>query len=222
MIPFWLQPQPGQLRLLLLGAHCDDIEIGCGGTLLRLIAARPAVAVHWVVLSSTALRAAEAHRSAAAFLAGAAASEVAVESFREGYFPWVGGEIKEYFEHLKTAFEPDVIFTHMRDDRHQDHRAISDLTWNTFRGHLILEYEVPKYDGDLGAPNLFVPLNEAIARRKVDLLGEHFPSQRTRHWFDDATFLGLMRVRGMESGGAERFAEAFYCRKLILRPEARP
>ena len=220
MIPFWLQRQPGPLRILLLGAHCDDIEIGVGGTLLRLIAEQPALAVRWVVLSSSAIRAAEAARSAAAFLAGAPAADVAIESFRESFFPWVGGEIKEYFERLKTTFEPDVVFTHTRDDRHQDHRVVADLTWNTFREHLILEYEIPKYDGDLGAPNLFVPLAEGLARRKVELLLENFPSQQRRHWFDEATFLGLMRIRGMESGGGERFAEAFHCRKLILQPAA--
>ena len=220
MIPFWLQRPPAQLRVLLLGAHSDDIEIGAGGTLLRLIAELPAVAVRWVVLSSTEARATEARRSAAAFLTGAHAVEVAVERFRENFFPWIGAEIKEYFERLKAAFEPDVVLTHAREDRHQDHRVVSDLTWNAFRDHLILEYEIPKYDGDLGAPNLFVPLSETLARRKVELLLQHFASQRERHWFDEATFLGLMRVRGVETGGVERFAEAFHCRKLILQPTA--
>jgi LmbE family N-acetylglucosaminyl deacetylase len=206
----------GPLRVLCLGAHSDDVEIGCGGTVLRLLAQWPQASFHWVVLSANPERAREAERSAAAFLEGAGEHRVTIKTFRESYFPWVGAEIKDLFEELHAAGEPDLIFTHCRDDRHQDHRLVSDLTWNTFRRHLILEYEVPKYDADLGAPNLFVALEEATARRKVEALMRHFPSQRARHWFDERTFWALLRLRGLESGAEQSFAEAFYCRKLLV------
>jgi LmbE family N-acetylglucosaminyl deacetylase len=215
----FVPPQGRPLRLLCLGAHCDDIEIGCGGTLLRMIEAFPDIACHWVVLSSNSQRRQEALSSAAAFLDAIPEShrKIAVESFRESYFPWVGAEIKDYFlEHLAVRARPDLIFTHCRDDRHQDHRVVSDLTWNTFRDHMILEYEVPKYDGDLATPNLYVTLGEATADRKIELLLEHFPSQGTKRWFDADTFRGLMRLRGVESNAPERFAEGFYSRKAVL------
>jgi LmbE family N-acetylglucosaminyl deacetylase len=220
MMPFRAAAPPGRpLRLLCLGAHCDDIEIGCGGAVLRLIESLPEVACDWVVFSSNSQRRDEALRSAAAFLDGIPASGrmVAVESFRESYFPWVGAEIKDYFqERLANRPCPDLIFTHCRDDRHQDHRVLSDLTWNTFRDHMILEYEIPKYDGDLATPNLYVALGATTVERKVELLLEHFPSQRSRPWFDADTFKGLMRLRGVEANAPERFAEAFYCRKALL------
>jgi LmbE family N-acetylglucosaminyl deacetylase len=215
----WAPPQGRPLRLLCLGAHCDDIEIGCGGAVLRLIEIFPEVACHWVVFSSNSERRQEALGSAAAFLQGVpeARRTIAVESFRESYFPWVGADIKDYFqERLAVQTRPDLIFTHFRDDRHQDHRVVSDLTWNAFRDHMILEYEIPKYDGDLAAPNLYVALGETIAERKIRLLLEHFASQRSRRWFDADTFKGLMRLRGVESNAPERFAEAFYCRKAVL------
>jgi LmbE family N-acetylglucosaminyl deacetylase len=215
----WAQPQGRPLRLLCLGAHCDDIEIGCGGAVLRLIETFAEVACDWVVLSSNRERREEAMRSAAAFLDGVPESRrtIAVESFRESYFPWAGAEIKDYFQdRLAGLPRPDLIFTHFRDDRHQDHRIVSDLTWNAFRDHMILEYEIPKWDGDLATPNLYVALGEAIVERKVQLLLEHFPSQRSRRWFDADTFKGLMRLRGVESNAPERFAEAFHCRKAVL------
>jgi LmbE family N-acetylglucosaminyl deacetylase len=218
--PFCLAPQRGRpFRVLCLGAHCDDIEIGCGGAVLRLVETFPEVACDWIVFSSNGERRQEASRSAAAFLEGIPESDrmIAVESFRESYFPWVGAEIKDYFqERLAARPGPDLIFTHCRDDRHQDHRIISDLTWNAFRDHMILEYEIPKYDGDLTTPNLYVALGETTAERKVGLLLEHFPSQRSRRWFDADTFKGLMRLRGVESNAPERFAEAFHCRKAVL------
>jgi len=212
-------PHGGPLRVLCLGAHCDDIEIGCGGAVLRLVETFPEVACDWIVFSSNSERRQEASRSAAAFLEGIQESgrTIAVESFRESYFPWVGAEIKDYFqERLAARPCPDLIFTHCRDDRHQDHRTISDLTWNAFRDHMILEYEIPKYDGDLTTPNLYVALGETTVERKVRLLLEHFPSQRSRRWFDADTFKGLMRLRGVESNAPERFAEAFHCRKAVL------
>ena len=218
--PVSLAPPRGRpLRVLCLGAHCDDIEIGCGGAVLRLVETFPEVACDWIVFSSNSERRQEASRSAAAFLEGIPESGrmIAVESFRESYFPWVGAEIKDYFqERLAARPRPDLIFTHCRDDRHQDHRVVSDLTWNAFRDHMILEYEIPKYDGDLTTPNLYVALGETTVERKVRLLLEHFPSQRSRRWFDADTFKGLMRLRGVESNAPERFAEAFHCRKAVL------
>lgn len=202
--------------VLCLGAHCDDIEIGCGGAILRLVQDHPLVRVYWVVLSSDPLRAAEARRSADVFLLHAAGKDVLIKEFRNGYFPSVGAEIKDCFEELKDTIRPDVIFTHCRNDLHQDHRIVSELTWNTFRDHLILEYEIPKYDGDLGTPNLYVPLPEDFWRKKIATLLECFPSQRDKHWFTPETFAALMRLRGIESNSRSGYAEAFYCRKAVL------
>lgn len=210
-------PPRRQITVLCLGAHADDIEIGCGGTVLAMLAARRHVDCHWVVWSGAGTpREAETRRSADRFLAKAGRTRVVVHPFRDGFFPYLGAGIKEAFEALAQAVAPDVIFTHTRDDRHQDHRVISDLTWNTFRSHLILEYEVPKYDGDLGLPNCFVPLTPAIARAKTRHLLAAFKSQRRKRWFTADTFRGLMRVRGVESGAPEGLAEAFYARKALL------
>jgi LmbE family N-acetylglucosaminyl deacetylase len=206
----------GRLQVLCLGAHADDIEIGCGGTMLSLLAARRAVDCHWVVFSGGGGgREREARKSAGLFLVRARRREIVVHAFRDGFFPYVGGQIKEAFEALKRAVSPDLVFTHTRDDRHQDHRVISDLTWNTFRSHLILEYEVPKYDGDLGTPNLFVPLSAAVARTKIRHLRTAFASQRSKRWFSADTFQALLRLRGVESGAPKGLAEAFYGRKLV-------
>ena len=212
------RPRPrGPLSILCLGAHADDIEIGCGGTILTLLAARRNVDCHWVVFSGGGgTREREARRGAGLFLARARRRQIAVHSFRDGFFPYVGGEIKEAFEALAAAVSPDVVFTHTRDDRHQDHRVVSDLTWNTFRDHLILEYEVPKYDGDLGVPNLFVPLGAATARAKVRHLQAAFGSQRKKRWFTPDTFHALLRLRGVESGAPVGLAEAFYARKAVV------
>lgn len=208
---------PKDLKTVLcLGAHCDDIEIGCGGTILRLIQDYPHVRVYWVVFSSDPERAAEARRSADAFLQHAAGKDIRIREFRNGYFPTVAADIKDYFEELKAAIRPDVIFTHYRHDLHQDHRLVSELTWNTFRNHLILEYEIPKYDGDLGTPNLYVPLSEAVWRRKIATLMECFASQREKQWFTSETFAALMRLRGIESNSPSGYAEAFHGRKLVL------
>ncbi len=203
------------LRVLAIGSHADDIEIGCGGTLLDLAETNPKLEVHWVVLSADEERAKEARSSAEAFLERAAETEIVVESFRDAFFPY-GGEVKEFFEELKTRITPDVILTHHGSDLHQDHRLVAELTWNTFRDHLILEYEVPKYDGDLGSPNVFVHLDEETCRRKVELILRSFPSQRQRPWFTEDLFLALMRLRGMESNSPSGFAEAFYGRKLVV------
>jgi LmbE family N-acetylglucosaminyl deacetylase len=208
-------PQQPLRRLLAIGAHSDDIEIGCGGTILRLVAERPGLEVRWVVLSAHGVRVEEARRSAEAFLAGTAHSRVILETFRDGFFPYQGGEVKEFFETLKD-FGPDVVLTHHLGDRHQDHRLVSELTWNTFRDHLVLEYEIPKYDGDLGQPAFYVRLDEVTSRRKVAHLLEHFPSQHGKRWFTEDLFLSLMRLRGMESNAPSRYAEAFFSRKVVV------
>jgi LmbE family N-acetylglucosaminyl deacetylase len=211
-----IPPEAAPLTFLCLGAHCDDIEIGCGGSVMRLAAEHPESIFHWVVFSSNAERENEARESAAAFLEKAGERHVEVNEFRESFFPYVGAEIKDRFEKLKSRVDPDLVLTHTREDLHQDHRLISELTWNTFRNHLILEYEIPKYDGDLGAPNSFVPLPRELARRKVDLLLEHFKSQANRDWFSADTFWAMLRIRGIECNASEGFAEAFYARKLTL------
>jgi LmbE family N-acetylglucosaminyl deacetylase len=208
--------QPGdRLSILCLGAHSDDIEIGLGATLIGLIARGAGVDVHWCVLSGSGEREHEARASATDFLSGAGA-RIEVLSFRDGYFPEQGEAIKSWFETLKKHGSPDLIFTHNRHDAHQDHREINRLTWNTFRDHRILEYEIPKWDGDMGQPNLYVPIAAAVLRRKIDLLEKHFGSQRSKHWFDAETFSGLARLRGMECRAPERYAEAFFARKLML------
>jgi LmbE family N-acetylglucosaminyl deacetylase len=210
------KPGASGVRLLCLGAHSDDIEIGCGGTVLSLLENYKDVEVRWIVFSANDERSREARNSAATFLSNAKHQEVAVKGYRDGFFPFVGAAIKEEFEAVKLEFEPDLVFTHFRDDRHQDHRLISDLTWNTFRDHLVLEYEIPKYDGDLGQPNVFVPLTESICEQKIRILLETFKSQRRKSWFDEQTFQALLRLRGMEANSRTRYAEAFYCRKAVL------
>jgi LmbE family N-acetylglucosaminyl deacetylase len=203
-------------RVLCLGAHSDDIEIGAGGTLLKLTEQAPDLEICWVVFSAPGLRTDEARSSADEFLSGVTRKQVKIGSFRESYFPSEWPSIKEWFEEIKATFIPDVVFTHYRDDRHQDHRVLSDLAWNTFRDHLILEYEILKYDGDLGQPNLFVPLPEQLCDRKIDLLMKHFKTQSAKHWFTSDTFEAMHRVRGIECASPTGRAEAFYCRKIVL------
>ena len=209
--------EPGQrLSVLCLGAHSDDIEIGAGATILEWQTAGVRLDVLWCVLAATGPREAEARGSAADFLAGAERARVEVHHFRDGFFPAQLNDIKTWFEQLKERIQPDVILTHRGDDAHQDHREVSRLTWNTFRDHLILEYEVPKWDGDLGKPNLYVPVRAATMARKVELLNRHFATQRSKHWFDEETFRGLARLRAMECRAAERYAEAFFARKMAI------
>jgi LmbE family N-acetylglucosaminyl deacetylase len=203
-------------RILCIGAHSDDIEIGCGGTILRLLSENDTAEVHWLVLGSSGQRDGEALASAESFLADAKQKNIRVENFKDGFFPYVGGELKDFFEGLKRTVSPDVIFTHYRHDLHQDHRLTSELTWNTFRDHLILEYEIVKYDGDIGTPNLFVHLDEMICQKKVKLLMDCFQTQRDKDWITPDAFLSLLRIRGIESKARGRYAEAFYCRKLVL------
>jgi LmbE family N-acetylglucosaminyl deacetylase len=203
-------------QILCIGAHSDDIEIGCGGTLLKLIELYPDLAIYWVVLGASGKREQEAITSANSFLKSIDRKNVIVKGFRDGFFPYLGMEIKEYFELLKREVSPDLILTHYRHDRHQDHRLVSDLTWNTFRDHLIWEYEIPKYDGDLGSPNMFIHLTEAICRQKIDHLFEHFGTQADKVWFTEDTFSSILRMRGIESNAPDRYAEAFYCRKAVI------
>ena len=206
----------GRLKVLCLGAHSDDIEIGCGGTILRMLLEYPKMDFFWVVFSANSQRAEEARRSAARFLKRSERQRIVTKNFRDGFFPYIGGEIKDCFEEIKGMFVPDLVFTHHFMDRHQDHRLICDLTWNTFRNHLILEYEIPKYEGDLGHPNFFVPLSESLCRRKLKLLQDSFPSQHDNHWFTEETFLSILRVRGIESNAPGKYAEAFHCRKMVI------
>jgi LmbE family N-acetylglucosaminyl deacetylase len=203
--------------VLAIGSHADDIEIGCGGTLLKLASLYSGLVVHWVVLGcADEERALEAERSARSLLDGTAELSIRLGRFPDAFLPYSGGDVKRFFEELKGKLSPQLIFTHYREDLHQDHRLACELTWNTFRDHLILEYEVPKYDGDLGAPNVFVHLDTDVSERKIAHLLEHFPSQAGKRWFTDDLFRALHRLRGMESNSATGLAEAFYCRKLVL------
>ena len=203
-------------RILVIGAHSDDAEIGCAGTVLDLISQNPSVAVTWVVLAATGERETEARQSAERLLSGAGDVTIMMGGFRDGFLPALGLEVKEFFERIKPAVDPDLILTHQRNDLHQDHRTACELTWNTFRDHLILEYEIPKWDGDLGAANVFVPLSEDTVAAKVDHLMAHFASQRSKRWFTPDVFRGLMRLRGMECVSQSGFAEGFYGRKLSI------
>ena len=202
--------------VLFLGAHCDDIEIGCGGAVLELAKRYPDIAVHWVVFSSNPVREKEAKACAEAFLSGFKNNNIIIKNFRNGFFPYDGAEIKEYFEEIKQEVSPDIVFTHYRNDLHQDHHTISQLTWNTFRDHLIFEYEIVKYDGDLGLPNFFVRLNTETVEKKIQYLMEFFKTQHDKQWFTEDTFKALMRLRGIEANSDTSFAEAYYCRKLVI------
>ena len=209
--------RPGDhLSVLCLGAHSDDIEIGAGATLLSMMERGIRLQVHWCVLSGAGDREDEARASAADFLAKATSTQVEVMPFRDGFFPEQGDAIKSWFEELKGRTNPDLILTHRRNDAHQDHQQVSRLTWNTFRNHCILEYEIPKWDGDIGQPNIYIPVSSSSLQRKIDLLISHFGSQRSKQWFDAETFLGLARLRGMECRASERYAEAFFAHKLTL------
>jgi LmbE family N-acetylglucosaminyl deacetylase len=217
MLSVSLGDPPGRpLSVLCLGAHSDDIEIGCGGTVLRLLAEHPGSGVHWMVFSADDAREQEARESAAALLSDADGVEVVVHRFRESYFPAMADRIKDEFERLKSVVRPDLVLTHRRDDVHQDHRTIGELTWNAFRDHLIAEYEIPKYEGDLGHPNLYVPLAESTATRKVEHLMTVFGSQRNKRWFRPETFRGLMALRAVECNAPDGWAEAFHVRKIVV------
>ena len=207
------------LQILCLGAHPDDIEIGCGGTILRLAQEYPNSVFHWVVFSAIGVREAEARHAAAKFVPIGRLKGPVLKTFSDAFMPFMGAEVKSVFEELKKTVSPDLVFTHNRKDAHQDHRLLAELTWNTFRDHFILEYEIPKYDGDFGQPSVFVPLDAVTSQRKVQCILETFQSQRHKRWFQSETFFSLMRLRGMECNSPSGFAEAFYCRKLTLGSE---
>lgn len=206
----------GVKRVLCIGAHSDDIEIGCGATVLHLLKQSPNLEFYWLVFCSNPARAKEAQKSASWFLRQAHRKNIVIRSFRDGFLPYIGGEPKDCFEELKRTFQPDLIFTHFRHDLHQDHRLLCELTWNTFRNHLVLEYEIPKYDADLRSPNYFVPVSEGLATTKAKALMRFFGTQRSKHWFSEDLFLGLMRLRGVEAASPTGFAEGFHCRKFVL------
>ena len=217
MIPMLLgRDASAPLRVTCLGAHCDDIEIGCGGTLLSLRAQFPQLEMRWLILSSNELRAAEARASAERFGVADPAKHVQVESFRDGYLPYEGAAVKQAIHAHRETFEPDLVLTHYRDDRHQDHRMVSDVTWNAYRDHLVLEYEIPKWDGDLGIPNIFMPLRHEEVEAKLSILHDCYASQHEKDWFQPQAFRGLRSVRGVESHAPSGYAEAFHARKLVL------
>lgn len=217
MIPLLLARDPSEpVKVTCLGAHCDDIEIGCGGTLLALREQFPHLEMRWLILSSDEVRAGEARASAARFGVEDVSKQVQVETFRDGYLPYEGAAVKQAIHDHRGTFEPDVVFTHYRDDRHQDHRMVSDVTWNAYRDHLVLEYEIPKWDGDVGVPNVFMPLSENQVETKLDILYDTYVSQHEKDWFQPNAFRGLMAVRGVEARAPSGYAEAFHARKLVL------
>jgi LmbE family N-acetylglucosaminyl deacetylase len=211
-----LPPERTGYEFLCLGAHSDDIEIGCGGTLIRMLRELPVERVTWVVLSGNPVRASETRRAARRILGNRAEVRIVQRDFRESYFPYTAVEIKECFDDLRREVNPDLVFTHYRNDRHQDHQLVSELTYNSFRDHLVLEYEIMKLDGDIGNPNFYVPVDTATVRRKLRVLLECFGSQRDKRWFSEDVFRGLLRLRGVEAGAASGYAEAFYARKMVM------
>jgi LmbE family N-acetylglucosaminyl deacetylase len=208
-------PSDRPLRILALGAHADDIEIGAGGLLLDLLAADRVEAIDWVVLSAEGPRADEARRSAEGLVAGRATLRTEVEAFRERFFPHLP-EIKDFVDGLGKRVRPDLVLAPRLEDRHQDHRTVAELTWQAFRDHLVLEYEIVKYEGDLGAPNLYAPLADTVVTAKIEHLMTAFPSQFHHPWYDESGFRALMRIRGIESNAPSGYAEAFTGRKVVL------
>lgn len=207
---------PENAELLCIGAHCDDIEIGCSGSILRLMELYPDIHITWLILTGNADRQAEAKESARRLIGEEKNFELILHDFRDGYLPYNGSLVKDAFEAVKGRLEPHLIMCHWSKDRHQDHRFVSELTWSTFRNSLILEYEIPKYDGDMGRPNVFVPLSDEILEEKISNLMESYRSQVNKSWFDEETFRSLLRLRGIESGASSRYAEGFHCRKINL------
>jgi LmbE family N-acetylglucosaminyl deacetylase len=217
MLKITLEKRNGRCpRVLCLGAHCDDIEIGCGGTIMNLVEEYEDIEFYWVVFCSTQEREKESYKSFEIFLNKVLKKNINIMNFKDGFLPYQADRVKDVFENLKKVFVPDIVLTHYRDDRHQDHRVISDLTWNTYRDHLIFEYEIPKYDGDFGTPNFFVELNESTCQKKIDNILHAYKSQKEKHWFTADIFLATARLRGMEACAKSKFAEAFYCRKIVL------
>lgn len=210
-------PSRRQLRVLCIGAHSDDIEIGCGGTLLEWMDMRCTLHVTWVVLSAVGARAVEARRSATNLLARAKRVNIVIHGLDDGRFPAYYSEVKNALESVRSHWpDPDVILTHRLEDRHQDHRTVAEVAWQTWRDHLVFEFEIPKYEGDLGQPNVYVPISARNGRRKVEHLMRHFGTQRSKSWFSPETFEGLMHLRAIECRSTSGFAEAFHLRKATL------
>ena len=203
------------LEILCIGAHCDDIEIGCGGTVIVLQQRYPRCKLHLLVLTSTASRRQEAEAAAKALIKVSARGEMRICEFQDGLLPAHLSEVKAEFERMKKAIAPGLVLTHHGLDRHQDHRLVSDITWQTFRDHMIWEYEIPKFDGDLVTPNMYVPLSSALAQRKINLIMRAFSSQHAKPWFKAENLEAMMRLRGLESRAASGYAEGFHCRKLV-------
>lgn len=208
------------LRVLCIGAHCDDIEIGCGATLATLARGEAEAVVDWVILSGTEQRQGESRAAMRALLGDAARGQLLFGDFEDGRFPAEYGRLKDFFEELKSLEVPDLILTHERDDRHQDHRICNEMVWSTFRDQVVLEFEIPKWDGGLGNPSVYVPVTREAAGLKVDALLSCHGSQRHRDWFTRSTFESLMRLRGIECRATAGLAEAFHARKLVLAPLA--
>jgi len=209
-------PRNRRLEILCIGAHCDDIEIGCGGSLLALQKQYPQCRIHWLVLTSIPSRRQEAMTAMKKLVRVAARGNVRICELQDGFLPACFADAKTQFEAMKRLVDPDLIFTHHEFDRHQDHNLASEMTWQTFRDHMIWEYEIPKYDGDLVTPNLYVPLNASLAVRKVNVIVRTFRSQGMKSWFSAENLLAAMRIRGLESRASSGFAEAFHCRKLVM------
>jgi LmbE family N-acetylglucosaminyl deacetylase len=205
-------------HVLCVGAHCDDIEIGCGGTLLSLGKSHTDLKITCAIFSGNDDRQREARKSLESLFSAAADLQIVFHDFADGRLPFVGEAVKNAMEDIRGNIDPDLIFTHWEGDRHQDHRFLSEVTWNTFRDHLIMEFEIPKYDGDFGSPGVFCPLDKDTAERKVDHLMRAYRSQASKDWFTPDLFMSVLRIRGMEARADSGFAEGFYCRKLPLLP----
>jgi len=216
VLPLQLETPAGRpLSILAIGAHPDDIEIGAGGTLLSLAAACPGLQARYLVLTGTAERHEEARSAASAFLP-ATDVHIDLHELPEGRFPAVWARVKDALEDVARSCSPDLILAPSRADAHQDHRTIGEIVPTVFRDQLYLGYEIPKWDGDLSQPSMYLPLSADVARRKVELLHKCFPSQRVRDWWDDEVFLGMARLRGMECRAP--YAEAFTCTKSAILP----
>lgn len=208
-------PTDRALRVVALGAHADDIEIGAGGLIQRLVADTPSLSIRWLVASATPERRREAEKASSRLVGSVSDCTLDIGDLRDGFLPFLGPAPKEWLIR-HAGFEPDIVICPRGEDLHQDHRLVGQLAWQVFRSSLIFEYEIPKYEGDLGRPNVYVVLDRATAERKVATILEAFPSQRSRRWFEPETFWALLRLRGIEAASPTGFAEAFHASKIVL------